>query len=299
MSNANFSRFFREFLRNPGTIGAIAPSSRFLARRIVQVAKVSRAKTIVEYGPGTGVFTREILRRAPEGARVIAIERNPEMAAHIRRAFPRVLLHEGSVHDLPQILEREGIDAVESIVSGLPWAAFPPKLQDELLEVTVNALRPGGVFATFAYLQGVMLPAGQRFRRRLMQRFPRMKRSPTVWANIPPAFVYRCEKVVLPVGFFDLDSSARLCWEAHRIESAEYRRCSRLLAKRFRLHPTGNLIVGLDEVFQDYTDGKGRTVGLEWDIWSGYIIVAKNRRAEPLVTAMGQWMETNYLKAGA
>ena len=53
---------------------------------------------------------------------------------------------------------------------------------------------PGGQFATFAYLQGLLLPAGQRFKDKLAQSFSKVEKSPTVWRNLPPAFVYRCTK---------------------------------------------------------------------------------------------------------
>ena len=45
---------------------------------------------------------------------------------------------------------------------------------------------------TFAYLQGLLLKAGKRFRKRLDDTFANVRRSPTVWWNLPPAFVYRC-----------------------------------------------------------------------------------------------------------
>ena len=45
-----------------------------------------------------------------------------------------------------------------------------------------------------AYLQGLMFPNGQRFRRLLGEVFRGVEISPVVWKNIPPAFVYRCRK---------------------------------------------------------------------------------------------------------
>ena len=60
------------------------------------------------------------------------------------------------------------------------------------MQTMTQVLRPGGTFATFAYWQGLALPAGQRFASRLRSTFSRVQRSPTVWKNLPPAFVYRC-----------------------------------------------------------------------------------------------------------
>ena len=51
--------FFLEYLRHPSTIGAVAPSSRWLARKMIEAIRFNRCKCIVEYGPGTGAFTNE------------------------------------------------------------------------------------------------------------------------------------------------------------------------------------------------------------------------------------------------
>ena len=186
--------FLREFVKNPGTIGAVAPSSGALARRIVAEAGVAEASAVVEYGPGTGVFTEEILAAKKPAAPFLAIERNPEMAARFRERFPDVALFEDSVESAPRILEGLDLALADSIVSGLPWASFPPGLQDRLLESTLAILPEGGRFATFAYLQGLLLPSGRRFKNVLKDHFSQVERSPVVWPNLPPAFVYRCTK---------------------------------------------------------------------------------------------------------
>ena len=83
---------------------------------------------------------------------------------------------------------------MDAVLSGLPWAVFPDSLQLELLEEIKANLKPGGKFATFAYVQGMVLPAAQKFRKLLKSEFGEVHQSPIVWRNAPPAFVYRCEK---------------------------------------------------------------------------------------------------------
>lgn len=80
------------------------------------------------------------------------------------------------------------------ILSGLPWAGFSRDPQQRLLAAVVNALRPGGRFATFAYIHASWLPSGRRFRRLLESSFRSVASAGVVWRNLPPAFVYRCEK---------------------------------------------------------------------------------------------------------
>ena len=184
--------FFRTFIRRPIQVGAVLPSSNRLAEMMVQGVDWDAAKVVIEYGPGTGVFTERIARSLRPGTKFFAIERSPEFAALTRSRCPGVSVHEGSVANVEAFCRQEGVDKVDAILCGLPWAAFPDSLQDECFGAMLNVLRPGGHFSTFAYWQGVILPAGRRFAKRLQSTFGEVKRSPTVWANVPPAFVYRC-----------------------------------------------------------------------------------------------------------
>lgn len=184
--------FLREFLRHPGQIGAIAPSSEALAREIVSGVGVETAEVVLEYGPGTGAFTGEILRNLPRGGRLIAIEQSPELAASLRGRYPQTDVHNGSVADVADVLGERGLQQADCVICGLPWAAFGAERQDRLMSAMLDVLRPGGWFTTFAYLQGLLLPAARRFRRRLGEWFAEVQTSPTVWRNLPPAFVYRC-----------------------------------------------------------------------------------------------------------
>jgi phospholipid N-methyltransferase len=186
--------FLREFVRRPGQTGAIAPSSSYLTAEIVRQAGVRRADTIVEFGPGTGSFTREILRQKKENAFFVGIEMNPRLVEILRQNLPEANIISDSAENTPAILKNHHLNEADCIVSGLPWASFPPELQDKLLQAAVDSLRPGGRFATFAYLQGLMLPSGQRFRKKLRETFSKVHSGRIIWKNLPAAFVYRCVK---------------------------------------------------------------------------------------------------------
>ncbi len=184
--------FFREFLRQASVTGAVAPSSRGLAREIVSGINVDTAEVVVEYGPGTGSFTAELLQRVTPGAVYFAIEKSPVFVESLRTRFPELDLVEDSVTNLGELLAARSLSSVDCIVSGLPFASFEESLQNSILDVTLDALGDGGCFVTFAYLQGLLVPAGRRFRRLINERFRRVEQSRVVWFNLPPAFVYRC-----------------------------------------------------------------------------------------------------------
>lgn len=175
-------------------MGAIAPSSDELAEAMTAQLELSRAEVVAEFGAGSGAFTSRILRRMPPGSLFFAVESNPVMARHLRKRYPQVRLIEDSVENLPRILGHLGRDKIDCIISSLPWAFFDPPQQDRLLTRIVASLPPGGLFVTYAYVHGAMLPSGIRFRKELVRRFALVHRSEPVFRNIPPAFVYRCVK---------------------------------------------------------------------------------------------------------
>ena len=151
-----------------------------------------KARGVVEFGPGTGVFTEAVVERLHQDAKFFAIERSADLVATTRSRCPGVKVVQDSVTNVAELCRQESMGQVDAIVCGLPWASFSESLQSEIMEAMLEVLAPGGQFATFAYWQGVILPAGKRFSRRLHSTFATVERSHTVWRNLPPAFVYRC-----------------------------------------------------------------------------------------------------------
>jgi phosphatidylethanolamine/phosphatidyl-N-methylethanolamine N-methyltransferase len=187
-------KFLTLFLQRPVCTGAVAPSSRWLAAQMVAGMNLDKAEVVVELGPGTGAFTGTILGHLRPGALFLAIEINASLIDHLTRSFPEVHILHTSAENLPECLARFGKTSTDCILCGLPWAGFSQDLQDRLLAAVLKSLPAGGRFRTFAYSHGTWLPAGRRFRRLLDANFARVTTSPVVWRNLPPAFVYCCEK---------------------------------------------------------------------------------------------------------
>lgn len=185
--------FFKTFLANPGQVGAVLPSGEALAAEMVRQIDFERARVLVEFGPGTGVFTRELLRHKHADARVIAFEVNPRMADWVASDFPEVELVRDGAQNIARHLEERGFDHADAIVSGLPFAAFPPRLRDRILLAAAEALPEGAPFVSFTYYHSHLVPATHAYRARLKRLFSRVDRVPVV-RNVPPAFVYRCRK---------------------------------------------------------------------------------------------------------
>ena len=192
MVMADYATQLSKFVTNPKTTGAIAPSSKNLAQKMVEWTDWESVNTVVQYGPGTGVFTEQIMANLNPGAKVIAIEINPDFAEMTSTRFPRIKVHHDSVLNVHEICTSEGVSEVDVVISGIPWAFVSHADQKDALDATLSVLRQGGQFVTFAYLNGLLLPEGQHFKKLLRQKFSHVETSSASWLNIPPAFVYRC-----------------------------------------------------------------------------------------------------------
>jgi phospholipid N-methyltransferase len=189
-SLAAHAKFLAEFISHPGRMGAVAASGPALAKRMAAQIDWANTRAIVEYGPGTGTVTEELIKHVKPGTKFFVIERSPELAAVCRRRLPQVHLYEDSAENIVEICRTEGVEQLDVVVSCLPWASFPESLQDSILTATMKALKPGGKFVGFGYQMGLLTPAGRRFHGRLPRYFENIGRSRPVWLNIPPALVF-------------------------------------------------------------------------------------------------------------
>lgn len=202
--------FMREFIFHPTKIGAIAPSGRALAAAMVRGIDFSRSKSVLEFGPGTGVFTKAMLdamphdwldprqshRPGPGKGRFIAIEFNEAMAAGVRRLYPEATVYNDDAGNVETICRKEGIEpgTVDAIISGLAWTSIPEQPRKRILEATHRVLKPGGEFRTFTYQASMLVRSAWVFRKMLRSTFRDVQVGRVVWRNMPPAFVYHCIK---------------------------------------------------------------------------------------------------------
>jgi len=185
--------FWRAFLTNPFSTGAIAPSSPYLARRIIANLPLQRANAVVEVGPGTGAITAAILEKLGDNRKYIGIDLNPSFIDGLRRRFPETCFILGSAEHLKLRLAELKISQVDYVVSALPWTLFNPTLQHTILTEISETLGPSGEFTTFTYVHSLWLPSWRRFRGVLSAHFKSITRSSIIWANLPPAVVYHCK----------------------------------------------------------------------------------------------------------
>ncbi len=187
------SVFLKQFLSDPVTIGAVAPSGAELARLMIEQAEIAPEHVIAEVGAGTGPMTRELLRSHPDNPLVV-LEPVAALAASLREQNPRAHVVERYAQHLPEICREWGHAPVDRVVSSLPWAIWGEDLQREILDGMLEAMAPDARMVTFTYWHAQPLPAARRFKAFLEAHFSSVERSRVAWRNLPPAFVFRCDR---------------------------------------------------------------------------------------------------------
>jgi phospholipid N-methyltransferase len=149
--------FARTFLKHPVMLGSALPSSRYLTDHVLSQINLREVKTFVEYGPGVGTFTAEVLRRLPPDASLVAIEASSEFAQYLRQAFddPRLTVVHGSAVEVKAILERLGLPAADCIISGIPYSTMPIDVRETVIRRSHDVLRPGGSFIVYQFTGAV------------------------------------------------------------------------------------------------------------------------------------------------
>src|SRR5882724_4527275 len=177
--------FARNFFRHPRMLGSIVPSSRFLIKQLLQPIDWARARVIVEYGPGVGGITAEILRRMRPDAMLIAIETNPAFVSFLRSSFADGRLHvvEASAVAVDEILRQLGHSQASYIISGIPFSTIPAALRERILRKTCDVLEPGGSFLVYQFSTRVLQDL-QRIFRYVRRRFEPL--------NVLPAHLFIC-----------------------------------------------------------------------------------------------------------
>jgi phospholipid N-methyltransferase len=202
--------FFREFLRNFHTTGAILPSGRRLGAALSRFVggedgEDQPARRILEVGPGTGAVTRRIVSRLGPNDQLDLVELNESFADRLRQRLEtepdfravadRVRVLHAAVEDLPDDT------AYDLIISGLPLNNFAVADVRRILDTIVGLLEPGGTLSFFEYIairRLRSLVSGRAERERLRGIGVALDsvlsgneiRRDWIWPNVPPAWVH-------------------------------------------------------------------------------------------------------------
>ena len=186
--------FLKQSLTEPKKIGAITESSQELAEKIISMAELEHADTIVELGPGTGIFTEKILESIKPSTLFFALEINEAFVEKTKERCPNTIVYNAGAEEICKYLALQNKASCDCIISSLPFASFDEETQEVIFEAINNALAPNGQFITFSYFYTALLEEGKSFQKLLHKNFSTIEKSDIVWLNVPPAFVYSCKK---------------------------------------------------------------------------------------------------------
>lgn len=158
--------FARNFFKHPKMLGSLIPSSRFLIEQLLRRVDWERARVIVEYGPGVGSFTTEILRRMHPDAKLVVLETNRDFVRLLRKSYddPRLHVVHGSAAEVEAELARLGLERADYVISGIPFSTMPEAIRDAILQRTHAVLQPNGAFLVYQFSGEVLPYLEQRFR---------------------------------------------------------------------------------------------------------------------------------------
>jgi phosphatidylethanolamine/phosphatidyl-N-methylethanolamine N-methyltransferase len=212
--------FFREYLRNFHSTGALLPSGRFLAAALARfvgpqsgngeaTAPVAEPRRILEVGPGTGAVTRRIIAGMGNADSLDLVELNETFVRQLKHRFQhepafQAVAHRARVlHSPIEALPHD--QTYNVIVSGLPLNNFSAALVEQILATLVGLLAPGGTLSFFEYIAvrpARALLSGRAERARLRGVAQAMRavldphefRREAVWLNVPPAWVHHVRR---------------------------------------------------------------------------------------------------------
>jgi phospholipid N-methyltransferase len=165
-------------------VGAVMPSSRFAVRSIMRRVP-QRLDAVLEYGPGDGVLTRRLLERLSPDGKLLAVETNPEFADRLASiGDPRFMLVRGDATKAAAHAAAAGLGPFDLVVSGIPFSMLSDATRKDVVDMTHELLKPGGIFLVYQ-TSPLMVPyLKRRFR----------VRTSVQPLNVPPYFIMQAKK---------------------------------------------------------------------------------------------------------
>ena len=195
----DLTTFAMEAVADFRTVGAVAPSSRYLTQAMLEPLSLERARVVVEVGPGTGAMTQALLNLIPFDATLLAFEVNSRFSRYLKSHIsdPRLVVINASAETLQKEIHGRGYECVDAVVSSLALGLMPDWKRRTFLGELGSLLGEAGVFTQYQYFHGLQMKNGQvkKFRlAHLLQAYFSSVRRRIIWRNLPPAFVFACRK---------------------------------------------------------------------------------------------------------
>jgi phosphatidylethanolamine/phosphatidyl-N-methylethanolamine N-methyltransferase len=141
--------FFKALFLNPRAMGAVFPSSKYLARCMAKGIDKDQSGFVLELGPGTGAITKTIIESGIPGNKIIALELAPHLATQLKEQFSLIQVIRGDAKHLSELLNEN--QPIQTIISSLPLRSIPKKSREKIFAEISKVLSPGGHYVQFTY----------------------------------------------------------------------------------------------------------------------------------------------------
>jgi len=177
--------FVSEFFKDK-KVASITPTSKHAVKEICRILDFEERKVVVEYGPGTGVFSTYLLERLSPDSKLILIEQNEEFVEILRKIRdPRLYIYHGSAEHVREILADCNESQADVVISGIPFSMIPKDITMQILRSTRDMLAPDGTFIVYQVHPKIGKDIKKIFR---------SVRRRKVLRNVPPLMVFEASK---------------------------------------------------------------------------------------------------------
>lgn len=181
--------FLQAFIKNPLKVGAIAPSSPELAKKMIEGVRPNPNKIVLELGVGTGAITKYLETKLSDEKSYLGIELDRDLVKSLRTNYPKLRIERGNAIDSFSIHQKTGLGKVGFIICCLPFVSLPNEVGEKILLEIDKFMQQGCVFRTFQYAHGYYMPSAIKLREFMRRRYGRSRRSQLIVKNVPPAYI--------------------------------------------------------------------------------------------------------------
>ncbi len=167
-------------------VASVTPTSKICVRHVCRPIDFEKDITIVEYGAGSGVFSRYLLQNMSADSKLAVFETNDILFEKLKDIDdPRISFYQDSVEFVNKVLPKEIVGKTDFIISGIPFSFLDDKVKSSVLDQSYQLLREGGKFLAYQTSGHLEEPLRQTFGN---------VNTEWEWRNIPPMTVYEATK---------------------------------------------------------------------------------------------------------
>ena len=173
----------KEFLKDKN-VGAVVSSSKNIVSKIIAEIDFKRANIIVEYGPGNGAITKQLLKKMNPDASLFVFETNQDFIEHLNNINDTrlAIINADAKSALLILRNRYQIENIDYIISTIPFTFLDQRLKRRIIFSSYTMLKEKGEFITYQYTPLIYSIIKNKFKNHSIK---------SNLINLPPAFIMK------------------------------------------------------------------------------------------------------------